>query len=350
MALFHGPVFTFSKSFNETGSLLDWSSKKSFVFKLPYCLCSVNTVTAYRKGIGRMGIGILCMLGVFALWSVIPVLVKLLFSVFDPFTIAFLRLLQGAAVVSVAFFVRGHSLRDIQWSWWHLIGGLGMSLNFSLYAFSLSYTTASAGSLVVQVQYVALTVLAVAVLRERLGARKIAGMVLVLAGVAVIVGVREDVSRLFAPRYVLGNVLMLFAGLGWGIYALANKALAQRVGTAAILAPMMAMGVVVTGALSATHFQLHSEPTAAMWIIVFVLGVLATGCAFVLVSEGMKRLSAVLVGTLTATAPIGQIALAHWVLGEPVTWSLIGGGVLILVGVLGMVYAERFQGRRRDRG
>ncbi len=297
-----------------------------------------------------MGIGILCMLGVFALWSVIPVLVKLLFPVFDPFTIAFLRLLQGATVVSVAFFARGHTLRDIQWSWWHMIGGLGISLNFSLYALSLSYTTASAGVLVVQVQYVALTVLAVAVLHGRLGAGKIAGMALVLAGVAVVVGVREDVGHLFAPRYVLGNVLMLFSGIGWGIYALANKALAPRAGTAAILIPMMTIGVVVTGALSATHFQLRSEPTADTWIVVLVLGVLATGCAFVLVSEGMKRFSAVLVGTLTATTPIGQIALAHWVLGEPVTWSLTGGGVLILAGVLGMVYAERFQARQRARG
>ena len=151
------------------------------------------------------------------------------------------------------------------------------------------------------------------------------------------------------PRYVLGNVLMLFSGLGWEIYVLANKALAPRVGTAAILIPMMAMGVVVTGALAATHFQLRSEPTAATPIVVLVLGVLATGCAFVLVSEGMKRFSAVLVGTLTATTPIGQIALAHWVLGEPVTWSLTGGGILILAGRLGMVYAERFQVRRRDR-
>ena len=297
-----------------------------------------------------MGIGILCMLGVFALWSVIPVLVKLLFPVFDPFTIAFLRLLQGATVVSVAFFARGHTLRDIQWSWWHMIGGLGISLNFSLYALSLSYTTASAGVLVVQVQYVALTVLAVAVLHERLGAGKIAGMALVLAGVAVVVGVREDVGHLFAPHYVLGNVLMLFSGIGWGIYALANKALAPRAGTAAILIPMMTIGVVVTGALSATHFQLRSEPTADTWIVVLILGVLATGCAFILVSEGMKRFSAVLVGTLTATTPIGQIALAHWVLGEPVTWSLTGGGVLILAGVLGMVYAERFQARQRARG
>ena len=297
-----------------------------------------------------MGIGIMCMLGVFALWSVIPVLVKLLFPVFDPFTIAFLRLLQGATVVSVAFFARGHTLRDIQWSWWHMIGGLGISLNFSLYALSLSYTTASAGVLVVQVQYVALTVLAVAVLHERLGAGKIAGMALVLAGVAVVVGVREDVGHLFAPRYVLGNVLMLFSGIGWGIYALANKALAPRAGTAAILIPMMTIGVVVTGALSATHFQLRSEPTADTWIVVLILGVLATGCAFILVSEGMKRFSAVLVGTLTATTPIGQIALAHWVLGEPVTWSLTGGGILILAGVLGMVYAERFQARQRARG
>ena len=57
----------------------------------------------------------------------------------------------------------------------------------------------------------------------------------------------------------------------------------------------------------------------------------------------MKRLSAALVGTATALAPIGQIALAHWVLGEPVTWGLAGGGVLILGGVLGIMYAERRQ-------
>ena len=74
-------------------------------------------------------------------------------------------------------------------------------------------------------------------LRERFGVGKIVGMALVLAEVAVIVGAREDVGHLFAPRYVLGNVLMLFSGLGCGIYAIANKALAQRVGTAAMTKP-----------------------------------------------------------------------------------------------------------------
>ena len=74
-----------------------------------------------------------------------------------------------------------------------------------------------------------------------------------------------------------------------------------------------------------------------------VVGVLGTGLSFTLVSEGMKRLSAALAGTITTATPIAQIALAHWILQEPVTWSLAGGGVLILAGVLGMVYAERSQ-------
>ncbi len=289
------------------------------------------------------------MLGVVVLWSVVPVLVKLLIPVFDPFTIAFLRLLQGMAVVLAAFFARGHSLREIKLGWWHLFGGLGVSLNFSMYALSLSYTTASAGVLIVQVQYVTLAVLAAVVLHERLGFGKVAGMVLILIGIVAIVGVRSDVAHLLAPRYVLGNVLMLFSGLGWGLYALSNKALAHRAGTTSILLPMLIIGTAITGVLAATHFQLYSVPTLGTWAVVIALGVAATGAAFILISEGMKRLSAALAGTATVVASIGQLALAHWVLEEPLSWSLASGGFLILGGVFAMVYAERYQSGQKNK-
>ncbi len=288
-----------------------------------------------------MGIGILCMLGVCVSWSFVPIVVKLLFPVFDPFTIAFLRTVQGAAVVWAVFFARGHRLGGMPWSGWHLLGGLGMSLNYSLYALSLSYTAASAGVLIVQVQYVTFAMLAVVVLGERLGAVKIAGMGLVLAGVALVVGMRADISEFIAPRYRLGNVLMLFSGLGWGVYALCNKALAPRTGTTEILAPMMSLATVAIGAVAATQFELRSRPTTGTLFALLALGVLGTGCSFILVSEGMKRLSAALVGAITAMTPIGQIALAYFFLREPMSWSLVGGGLLILSGVLGMVYAEK---------
>ena len=293
-----------------------------------------------------MSIGIFYMLGVIALWSFVPILVKLLLPIFDPMTITFLRTAQGLAVVLVLLYASGERLRTIAWSRWHLIGGLGMSLNYSLYAVSLSYTTASAGVLIVQVQYVTLAALAAFVLHERLGWGKIASMVVVLAGIVIVVGFRAEVEHLFAPRYMLGNMLMLGSGVGWGIYALSNKVLAPNAGTASILVPMMAVCAVVTGAIAAVQFQLHAAPTSNTLLAIIVVGTLGTGLSFTLVSEGIKRLSAALAGTITAATPIAQIALVHHVLKETLSWSVISGGVLILGGIFAMLLAEQAQTRR----
>ncbi len=195
-------------------------------------------------------------------------------------------------------------------------------------------------------QYVTLAALAAFVLHERLGWGKIASMGVVLAGIAVVVGFRAEVGHLFAPRYMLGNVLMLGSGIGWGVYALSNKALAPRASTAAILVPMMAVCAVVTGTVAAVQFQLHAAPTSATLLAVLIVGALGTGLSFILVSEGIKRLSAALAGTITAATPIAQIAMAHHVLDEPLSWSVIGGGIIILGGILAMVLTEQAQVRR----
>lgn len=297
-----------------------------------------------------MGSGVVCMLGVIVLWSIIPVLVKLLIPVFDPFTIAFLRLSQAAVVVLAAYILRGRRLRDVQLRWWHAIGGVGVALNYALFALSLSYTTASAGVLVIQIQYVTLALLAAVVLHERLGARKVSGMLLVLGGVALIVALRGQASSLVAPAYARGNVLMLFSGVGWGVYALSNKALAPRLGTLSTLLPILTIGSGITGALAAWNFALLGTPTGGTLVIVLVLGMAATGAAFMLMSKAMERLSAALVGTLTGVTPLTQILLAHLVLGERLSWGLAVGGAVILTGVFAMVQAEKWEARAPNTG
>jgi len=289
-----------------------------------------------------VGIGIACMVGVVCLWSIVPILVKQLLAVFDPFTIAFLRSAQGAGFALALLYARGYKVRSISWSRWHVIGGMGIALNYALYALSLSYTTASVGVLVVQVQYVALTLLAVAVLGERIGLGKRAGVGLVLAGIAVVVAWGSDVSVLLAPDYMRGNAIMLFSGLGWGIYALSNKVLAPRASSGAILAPMMGLGALLIGVLAAASFQLRSPPDVQDLLSLVALGVVGTGLSFTLVSEGMKRLSATLAGSITTATPITQIALANQVLAEPLGWHIAWGGALIIIGILAMALAERY--------
>lgn len=289
-----------------------------------------------------MGIGIACMVGVVGLWSIVPILVKQLLAVFDPFTIAFLRSTQGAGFALALLYAGGYTVRSIPWSRWHVVGGVGIALNYALYALSLSYTTASVGVLIVQVQYVALTLLAVAVLGERIGRGKIIGMGLVLAGIAAVVAWGDDAGALLAPDYMRGNAIMLLSGLGWGIYALANKVLAPRASSGAILAPMMGLGALLIALLAAASFQLRATPDGQDFLSIVALGVVGTGLSFTLVSEGMKRLSATLAGSITTATPITQIALANQVLGEPLGWHIAGGGTLIIVGILVMALAERY--------
>ena len=236
------------------------------------------------------------MVGVVGLWSIVPILVKQLLHVFDPFTIAFLRSAQGAGFALALLYARGYTVRSISWSRWHVVGGMGIALNYALYALSLSYTTASVGVLVVQVQYVALTLLAVVVLGERVGLGKMGGIGLVLAGIAVVVVGGSDAGALLAPDYMRGNAVMLLSGLGWGVYALANKVLAPRASSGAILAPMMGLGALLIGVLAAASFQLRAVPDAQDLLSLVALGVVGTGLSFTLVSEGMKRLSATLAG------------------------------------------------------
>ena len=281
------------------------------------------------------------MLGVVALWSVVPVLVKLLVPVVDPFSIAFLRLSQGAVTVTAVYLLRGRRLTDLRVGGWHVLGGLGIGANYALFSLSLSLTTASAGVLIVQVQYVTLTVLAALVLRERLGPRQVVAMGLVLTGVALVVFTRGHVTDLVAPDYASGNAVMLLAGLSWGVYGLCNKVLAQQFGTLATLVPILTIGAAVTGVLAAFTVALLSPPSGADLAIAVFLGTAATGCAFILVSKAMERLSAALLGALTTISPVTAIALAFVMLGEKLSWGLVAGGAVILIGILSLVLGER---------
>ena len=213
------------------------------------------------------------MLGVVALWSITPIFVKLLLRTFDPFTISFLRLAQGILVLLVAYRARGRP-GGARLSRWHVIGGLGVSINYALFTLGLSLTTASAGVLMVQIQHVTLATLAALILGERLGPIRIAAILSVVAGAAYVAVAQGSTSSLLAPERTLGNLVMLASGVGWGIYALSNKALSDRLPSLPIVLPMLTIGLLCTGGLALPNFELRQAPTpgAVAALVAFSMG------------------------------------------------------------------------------
>lgn len=291
--------------------------------------------------------GFLCVGGVVLLWGGIPVLVKVALQYVDPFTLAFLRLAQGFLVMTVSVLARDRSFRFVFWkNAWLVIGGLGMSINYVFFALSLNFTAAGAGGLIVQFQFVVLAALAAVVLRERVPGTKIAGMLTIIAGVALVYSGRYDLDRAVGSRYAFGNSLMLLAAIGWGTYALANKAEGRTTHTLHILMPMMGIGASVTGVVAAIGFHPRAAITLSGAAAIFVLGTVCTGVGFILMSEGLKRLSASAAGPFTAVTPLLNLLFARIFLNERPPGNILVSAVLIVAGVVAVGYSE-WRGRRQ---
>jgi drug/metabolite transporter (DMT)-like permease len=288
-----------------------------------------------------MNRGILYMLGVVGLWSIIPILTKVVLREIDPFSLAFLRLLQGTAVLLLVYGLRGGRWRELSpLNPWVFLGGVGIGLNYCLFSWSLSLTTASAGVLIVQAQLVTWVLLAALFLGERLTLRRVGGMLAVIGGVVLIVRGRGPLGPLFHSQYTAGNGLMLLAGIAWGVYATANQALSPNRGSLRTLIPLLGLGAVVAAPAAALRLEPRPMLSLSALVGIVILGCLGTGGAFYLLSEGIRHLSTALAGAMTSLSPLLSVLLAHLILHEALPATVFMAAVLIVGGISLIVRAE----------
>lgn len=303
--------------------------------------------------------GVAAMLAATAVWIMIPILVKVALRVFDPILISASRLPVASLLLAALHRARGGRLRDLlPGSGWHLIGGVALGVNYQLFALGMSLTTAGAGTVIIQVQIVTLVLLARWVLRERLSPVKLAAIAGVMAGGALVLAAPGAVDDLAAPSYRTGNLVMIAAAAGFGIYGLASRALAGRAqpgrhgprGGAAlrIAVPILSVASVVNLCLLPFARWPASVPAGALAALLS-LGVVGTAANYALMTAAFRRLSAATAGTITALTPPGVIALAAVTLGEPVPPSMAAAAAIVTAGLLALIWDERTRDDRRAR-
>ena len=291
--------------------------------------------------------GVVYVSSVVVLWSFTPYLIKIALRYIDPYTLAFLRLIQGLALVIIMWRKQHKSFRGmISFEPFIFIGGIGIGINYVLFIVALNFTTASMGGLVAQIQFVTLAALAWIVLGEKFHVLKLAGVVTVVAGVSLVFAQGSIASQIMKPEYILGNSLMLIAGIGWGVYALANKSLSGRKSNIEILIPIFAIATLISMVASALQFTIRSPFTIGGIVAIITLGALVTGVGFLLMSAGLKRLNASLVGAITSVTPLFNILVARWLLKENLTPFIMLSAVIILAGILLIVRADRFSTKK----
>ena len=69
------------------------------------------------------------------------------------------------------------------------------------------------------------------------------------------------------------------------------------------------------------------------WCNLAYLGWFGTVLGFVWYYEGIRKIGPSRASLFINFVPISAICLAHFILGEPLSWSLVIGGVLVIAGV-----------------
>ncbi|HEY7575576.1 MAG TPA: DMT family transporter [Thermoanaerobaculia bacterium] len=274
-------------------------------------------------------------IGLMVVWGSTFAITKASVVEIPPLALSALRFLIAAAVLIPIVMARGglaNIPRPLPLGPLALMALTGVAIFHVGFNYALLYGSASQGAIVFALVPAAIALAAVTFLRERPSPRRIAGMVLSFAGVALVVAAGRGGAA--SPNPLLGALWMLLGVAAWAIYTVVAKRLAGMdqvvviAGTSAIGAAML-----IPAAIVELWNRPLPNPTPRGWLGALFLGVVASAIAFVVYSRILRELEASLVGVFMNLDPIVGVLVAVLFLGETLTPRQIIGGVIAVAGM-----------------
>ena len=280
-----------------------------------------------------------------AVWGVNLSAVKALTETLDIVVVAAVRMVVAVLALSVMLWPQRRAMALLSG---RQLGALGLCAvlmvygNQILFASALAHTSATSAAIVMALSPLASSVVAALLLREGLGWRRLAGIAIGFAGVAVIVLNRRSASL---AGHWTGDLLMLASILCFAT----GGAMVQRL-SGGLSAVQISWAVHVVGAAMlcahaaigpAAVVQPLSGASATTWGLIVFSGVGATALAAIAWNRAIRRIGIARTALAFYWVPVFGLAFAAFAFDEPVT-GLHGIGLACVVA--GSVVAMRRQG------
>ncbi|CAG4894667.1 DMT family transporter [Paraburkholderia gardini] len=175
----------------------------------------------------------------------------------------------------------------------------------------------------------------------------IGAILLATAGVLACTVRFDDIEGARNSRALVGDALVLAAVFCEVLFILLNRKLSTPVPALQLSALMSGIGfaVAVVPALFEAPWRGHVDSAAIAGVVYYAL--VPTVAGFVLWYAGAARISGSEASLTTALVPVSSVALAAWLLHEPVSVAQLGGVACVLGAVLLASMDGLVRGRRR---
>ena len=224
-----------------------------------------------------------------------------------------------------------------QWFDIAVLGACGVFAYNAFFFGAMARISAGRAALIIGTTPALIAVAAWLVFRLRFAWWQWLGVMVALAGVAIVVA-RGELSALASGALGSGDRLMLGGALSMLVYTLVGRGMMGRpsaLSTLAITAYACAVGLLLLAAVAAFELpQVRWSRLGALdAVAIAYLGVAGTAVSFVWFYDGVRHLGAARASVFGNLVPVFGVALAVLVLGEPLLASMVAGGLVVLAGV-----------------
>ena len=213
------------------------------------------------------------------------------------------------------------------------LAGVALAIHFAAWFESLEWTSVAASVTLVQSQPLFVALGAWLLLRERLSRTMVAGIVVAVAGMAVMSTGDLLGDVLVGPNPMLGNGLAVLGAVMAAGYVLAGRSLRQRVA----LVPYVVVVYSVCTACLFVVAVLQGGPMLAYpareWLIFAGLAIGPGLLGHTVINWTLAHLESSVVSVSLLGEPVGATVLAAVLLAESPTAFTIVGGAVVLAGI-----------------
>lgn len=255
----------------------------------------------------------------------------------QPFGLLCIRLSITALILGVILQRRG-LLRLPHRDWLAAVGlgFVGFVLSLGSQFVGTKWAGAANGSLITSTSPTFVVLFATLLLREQITWARVVSVVLPAIGVALVIGPQDLLAGAGDPQLFWGKVLLLVAGITWGLYTVIGKKFSSRYGalsttfwasaTATLLNLPLAM-------MEAVPRPMTEWPLTA-WIALLYITVISTTIAFYLWNRGFELVDASKGAVFFFVQPVVGGILGWSLLGESLGVNFLYGALFIAAGVL----------------
>lgn len=268
-------------------------------------------------------------------WSLNYAIGKIALREFPALLLAAVRAGMAALIILPVYLLRGRQ-KAFRWTVREvrlllLLGIFGVALNQLFFVLGLSRTSVAHAAILIGLTPIQVLLLAAFAGQERLTWRKVTGLAIALAGVAVIQIARDSTT---APSLV-GDLCIVLSGLAFAVYSVVGKNVTARHDTVTMNTFAYMSGAVVLSPIILWNLPTfdYTRVSTGAWLAVAYMAVFASVAGYLIFNYALSRIPASRVSSFSYLQPLLAMMIAIPTLGEHVTAPLIFGGMMVLSGV-----------------